>query len=140
MEDNSYEIGVIAGNFDVVHPGYVKLFKTIARKCDTPFILLHEDPTIERPEKCKPILSVSERKEMISSLFNYDMVHFLTYNTEDELYFLLKSLNPDVRFLGDDYIDKEYTGKDLGINIEWIDRSHGWSTTKFKQAIADSLK
>jgi len=134
------EIGVIAGNFDVIHPGYVKLFKIIAKKCDTPFILLHEDPTIERPEKCKPILSVSERKEMIAALFDFDHVYFLTYNTEDELYFLLKSIDPDIRFMGDDYQGKSYTGDDLGIPIEWVDRDHGWSTTKFKQAIADSLK
>lgn len=139
MEDNSYEIGVVAGNFDVIHPGYVKLFKTIAKKCNTPFILLHEDPTIERPDKCKPILSVEERKEMIESLFDYQMVFFLTYNTEDELHFLLKSLNPDVRFLGDDYADKSFTGDDLHIPIYWVDRNHGWSTTKFKKAIADSL-
>lgn len=133
------EIGVIAGNFDVIHPGYVRLFKTMAEKCNTPFILLHDDPTIERPEKCKPILSVSERKEVISALFDFDMVYFLTYNTEDELYFLLKSLDPDVRFMGDDYQDKSYTGDNLGIPVEWINRDHGWSTTKFKQAIADSL-
>ena len=133
------EIGVIAGNFDVIHPGYIKLFKIMADKCTTPFILLHDDPTIERPEKCKPILSVNERKEMISALFDFDMVYFLTYNTEDELYFLLKSIDPDVRFLGDDYQGKSYTGDDLGIPVEWVNRDHGWSTTKFKQAIADSL-
>ena len=133
------EIGVIAGNFDVIHPGYVKLFKIVSEKCTSPFILLHDDPTIERPEKCKPILSVSERKEMISALFDFDMVYFLTYNTEDELYFLLKSIDPDVRFLGDDYQGKSYTGDDLGIPVEWVNRDHGWSTTKFKQAIANSL-
>jgi len=42
--------------------------------------------------------------------------------------------------LGDDYIDKDYTGKELGIQIHWINRSHGWSTTKFKKAIAESIK
>jgi len=133
------EIGIIAGNFDVIHPGYIRLFKIMAEKCTTPFILLHDDPTIERPKKCKPILSVSERKEMISALFDFDMVYFLTYNTESELYFLLKSIDPDVRFLGDDYQGKSYTGDDLGIPVEWVNRDHGWSTTKFKQAIANSL-
>jgi len=134
------EIGVVAGNFDVIHPGYIKLFKAMAKKCNTPFVLLHEDPTIERPEKCKPILSVSERMEMIEALFPYSIVYFLTYNTEAELKFLLKALNPDVRFLGDDYQGKSFTGDDLGIPIEWVDRGHGWSTTKFKNAIADSLR
>ena len=132
-----YSIGVIAGNFDVLHPGYLKMFQEIEKKCERLFILLQEDPTIERPEKKKPILSVDERREMLKQFTWYHTI--LTYNTESELLFLLKSINPDVRFLGDDYIGKTYTGFELNIPIIYLDRSHGWSTTKFKQAIADSL-
>lgn len=131
------EIGVIAGNFDVIHPGYIELFKEINNSCQKQYILLHDDPTIERPEKLKPILGTEERKEMLKHFFNQPT--FLTYNTESELKFLLKSINPDIRFLGDDYLDKSYTGDDLGIPIYWINRSHGWSTTKFKKAIAESI-
>ena len=58
---------------------------------------------------------------------------FLTYN-------LLNKIKPDVRFLGDDYIGRTFTGDDLNIPIVYLDRSHGWSTTKFKNLIADSLK
>ena len=129
--------GIIAGNFDVIHPGYVSMFKEIKDNCEEVYILLHDDPTIERPEKKKPILSIEERREMLEMMFTYPII--LSYNTEEELLFLIKSINPDVRFLGDDYIDKDYTGKEIGTLIHWIDRSHGWSTTKFKQAIADSL-
>jgi len=131
------EIGIICGNFDVLHPGYLKMFQEIEKVCEKLFILLHDDPTIERPEKKKPILSVDERREMLKQFTWHHTI--LSYNTEKELYFLLKSINPDVRFLGDDYADKSYTGDDLAIPIHWIDRSHGWSTTKFKQAIADAL-
>lgn len=131
------EIGIIAGNFDVIHPGYIELFKEINNSCKKQYILLHDDPTIERPEKLKPILNTEERKEMLKHFFKQPT--FLTYNTESELKFLLKSINPDVRFLGDDYLDKSYTGDDLGIPIYWINRSHGWSTTKFKKAIAESI-
>ena len=131
------EIGIICGNFDVLHPGYLEMFNEIEQNCEKMFILLHDDPTIERPEKKKPILSVEERKKM---LYKFTKVHtILSYNTEEELLFLIKSINPDVRFLGDDYVDKSFTGDELGILIHWIDRSHGWSTTKFKQAIADSI-
>lgn len=134
------EVGVITGNFDVIHLGYVKLFKQLDRICHYPYILLHEDPSIERPEKLKPIHTIEERIEMIKPHFAYSSPQFLTYNTEAELYFLLKSIRPDIRLLGDDYADKEdYTGKDLGIVEKFIDRSHGWSTTKYKQMIADSL-
>lgn len=132
-----YKTGVIAGNFDVIHPGYVQMFKEIKKNCEEVYILLHDDPTIERPHKKKPVLSVDERREILENFFVYPII--LSYNTEEELLFLIKSINPDVRFLGDDYIDKPYTGDNLGIPVHWISRSHGWSTTKFKQAIADSL-
>lgn len=137
MTEEVKEIGVIAGNFDVLHPGYLKMFQEIEHHCEKLIILLHDDPTIERPEKKKPILSLDERREMLKQFTWHHTI--LTYNTEAELHFLLKSINPDVRFLGDDYVDKSFTGDDLDIPIHWINRSHGWSTTKFKQAIADSL-
>tara|TARA_B110000977_G_scaffold71964_1_gene97499 strand:- start:1040 stop:1450 length:411 start_codon:yes stop_codon:yes gene_type:complete len=130
-------IGIITGNFDIIHPGYVKLFKELQDSCNNPFILLHGDPTIERPEKLKPILSVDERIEIIEPYFWEPF--FLIYNTEAELLTLLKSLRPDIRLLGDDYIDKPYTGDGLGIPVKWVNRDHGWSTTKFKQKIADSI-
>jgi len=129
--------GVIAGNFDVIHPGYIYMFKECKRNCDHFLIFLHEDPTNERPEKCKPILTVSEREEILMSLEMVDQV--ISYKTEAELYELLKKYNPGVRFLGDDYKDKKYTGDDLNIPIHYLDRSHGWSTTKFKKLIASSL-
>jgi len=131
------EIGIIAGNFDVLHPGYLKMFQEIENHCEKLFILLHDDPTIERPHKKKPILSVNERREMLKQFTWHHTI--LTYNTEEELLFLIKSIDPDIRFLGNDYVGKEYTGRELDIPVHWINRSHGWSTTKFKQAIADSL-
>ena len=132
-------IGVIAGNFDVIHPGYVKMFKECQQNCDQLIILLHDDPTIERPEKLKPVLTTTERREMLEYVVNGCMI--LTYNTEAELKFLIQSIDPDVRFLGDDYIGKEFTGKDLGTYIHYINRAHhGWSTTKYKKLIADEIQ
>ena len=131
------EIGIIAGNFDVLHPGYLKMFQEIEKHCEKLFILLHDDPTIERPHKKKPILSVNERREMLKQFTWHHTI--LTYNTEEELLFLIKSIDPDIRFLGNDYVGTEYTGRELDIPVHWISRSHGWSTTKFKQAIADSI-
>ena len=132
----SYNVGVITGNFDIIHLGYTRLFKELGETCHNPYILLHEDPTIERPEKLKPIHTVDQRIEMIEPYF-YN-VQFLIYNTESELYGLLKALRPDVRLMGDDYVGKSYTGDDLGIPIKWVSRSHGWSTTEFKKQITES--
>jgi len=129
--------GVIAGAFDVIHPGYIKLFKDCKRLCDTLIVLLHTDPSIERPEKLKPILTTDERKEILESLTMVDDV--IQYTYEEQLYDLLKIGEFEVRFLGDDYIDKPFTGDDLDIHIHYMSRDHGWSTTKFKTLIANQI-
>ena len=128
--------GVIAGNFDVIHPGYIHLFNECKEFCTELIILLHEDPSIERPEKLKPILKLDERIMILSSLKQIDQI--IPYKLETDLYELLSNLDIDIRFLGDDYKSKPFTGDDLNIPIHFLDRSHGWSTTKFKNKIAKS--
>ena len=131
--------GLIAGNFDVIHPGYIKTFKECKENCDHFTVLLHSDPTIERPNKLKPILSIEERIEILSSIKYIDEIKVYTF--EKELIELLISGEFNIRFLGDDYIDrKSFTGKDLNIPIHFINRDHGWSTTKFKKLISLSFK
>ena len=128
--------GVIAGNFDVIHPGYIDLFNECKEFCSELIILLHENPSIERPEKLKPILNLDERKMILSSLTQIDQI--IPYKLEVDLYQLLSNLDIDIRFLGDDYKSKPFTGDDLNIPIHFLDRSHGWSTTRFKNKIAKS--
>ena len=130
-------VGVIAGNFDVIHPGYVYMFDECKKHCDILLLLLHEDPSIERPEKIKPILDLDERIMILSSLKQIDRI--INYQIESDLYDILKTEQIDIRFLGDDYKDKSFTGDDLGIPIHYLDRSHGWSTTKFKKLIAETI-
>ena len=130
------KIGVIAGNFDVIHPGYIYLFNECKEFCTELIILLHEDPSIERPEKLKPILNLDERKMILSSLTQVDQI--IPYKLEVDLYQLLSNLDIDIRFLGDDYKSKPFTGDDLNIPIHFLNRSHGWSTTRFKNKIAKS--
>ena len=129
--------GVIAGNFDVIHPGYIYLFNQCKEHCDKLLIFLHEDPSLERESKLKPILTLDERILILSSLNQVDEI--ISYKTEAELLILLKNHKIDIRFLGDDYQNKEFTGMKLNIPIHYLDRSHGWSTTKFKQLLAKSL-
>ena len=130
-------VGVIAGNFDVIHPGYIYMFDECKKHCDILLLLLHDDPSIERPEKIRPTLDLSERSMILSSLKQVDRI--ITYQIESDLYDILKTEQIDIRFLGDDYKDKAFTGDDLGIPIHYLDRSHGWSTTKFKKMIAESV-
>tara|TARA_R110001592_G_scaffold15590_8_gene67708 strand:- start:754 stop:1152 length:399 start_codon:yes stop_codon:yes gene_type:complete len=129
--------GVIAGAFDVIHPGYIKMFKEAKQHCDSLIILLHTQPNIERPNKIPAILSTNERKEILESIKYIDSV--IRYTYEEQLYDLLKMGEFDIRFLGDDYKDEPFTGDNLRILIHYLDRSHGWSSTKFKKLIAQSL-
>ena len=130
--------GFIAGNFDVIHPGYIKTFKECKENCDHFTILLHSDPTIERPNKLKPVLSVDERIEVLNSIKYIDEIQVYTY--EKELIEILKNSDFTIRFLGDDYLDRDFTGSHLNIPIHYISRDHGWSTTRFKNAINKSFE
>lgn len=130
--------GVIAGNFDVIHPGYIKMFREMERHCHVLIVLLHTDPSIERPHKLKPITSSDDRKDMLEC---FRMVHHvIRYTYEEQLLDLLKMGEFDVRFLGDDYKGKPFTGDNLDIRIHYLNRNHGWSTTKFKKLIAESYE
>ena len=129
--------GFVAGNFDVIHPGYIKMFSECKNNCDHFTILLHSDPSIERPDKLKPILTLDERIEVLSSIKFINDIKSYTYETE--LYDLIKNGGYSVRFLGDDYRNKSFTGDDLNIHIHYLNRDHGWSTTKFKNLIAKTI-
>ena len=137
MIAEKYDLGIIAGNFDVIHPGYIKMFKECKSYCKQFIVLLHIDPSIERPEKLKPILTKEERTEILTSIKFINGIAYYTY--EKELVDLIKRLSPDIRFLGDDYRGKTYTGFELDIPVHYLNRDHGWSTTKFKKLIADTL-
>lgn len=130
--------GVIAGNFDIIHLGYVYMFNEMREHCDRLVVLLHEDPSLERPEKLKPVFSISDRINMLEGLGLCDNI--VTYKYEVSLYDLLKVGEFDIRFLGDDYKNKPFTGDDLKIPIHYLNRDHGWSTTKFKNLIANQIK
>ena len=130
--------GFIAGNFDVLHPGYIKMFQECKSQCDHLTVLLHIDPSFERPHKLKPILTVDERREMLLSLKAVDAIQ--TYLTEKDLLDLMLLSDFNIRFLGDDYEGRiDYTGYGMSFEIYFLNREHGWSTTKFKEMIAASL-
>jgi glycerol-3-phosphate cytidylyltransferase len=130
--------GIIAGNFDVIHPGYIEMFNEMKKYVNEIHVLLHNDPSLDRPEKIKPLLSVTDRKNTLMALKG--IIEVSTYNTEQELLQLIIDINPEIRFLGEDYINRtDYTGYGLPPKIIFLKRDHGWSTTKFKKLIADSI-
>ena len=130
--------GIIAGNFDVIHPGYIEMFNEMKKHVNEIHVLLHIDPSLNRPEKIKPILSVLDRKMTLMALNG--IIEVSSYNTEQELLQLIIDINPEIRFLGENYINRaDYTGYGLPPKIIFLKRDHGWSTTKFKNLIASSI-
>jgi glycerol-3-phosphate cytidylyltransferase len=133
--------GFIAGAFDLIHPGYVYMFANAKEHCDHLIIALQTDPTIDRPEKMKPVNTYRERIVVLRSIRYVDTV--FPYTTEEDLVEVLKYCNPDIRFLGDDYRDvskTKITGYLECEDIRFIGRSHGYSTTKLKDKIVESYK
>ena len=130
--------GIIAGNFDVIHPGYIEMFNEMKKHVGEIHVLLHIDPSLNRPKKIKPLLSVNDRKMTLMALKGITEVS--SYNSEEELLKLISVINPEIRFLGQDYINRtDYTGYGLPPKIIFLNRDHGWSTTKFKNLIAGSI-
>ena len=128
-----WETGLICGSFDVIHPGYIKLFIDASSVCNRILIALQDDPTIDRPYKEKPIQSAEERELILRSIrYVDDVIH---YSTEAELYEILKSDLYDVRILGSDYVDSSYTGKDLQRPVYFHSRDHSYSATIYKKNI-----
>lgn len=125
--------GVLAGAFDLIHPGYVRMFKFAKTKCEHLTVLLHEDPSVER-DKMPPVHTLEERIEILSSIKWIDEI--ITYKTEKELYNLLKHNKYDIRLLGEDYSDRGYTGNDLNMRVVFVSRDHAYSTTSLKEKIA----
>jgi len=127
--------GVVAGAFDLIHPGYCKLFKFCKEQCTHLTVLLHDDPSCER-NKMKPVHSLEERMEILKSIRYVDDV--IPYTDEHNLAIKLELGWYDVRFLGDDYRDKKFTADYLPVKVIYTDRSHGYSTTDLKKKVAYS--
>jgi len=134
VDNNKKIVGFTAGNFDIIHPGYVYTFQSAKKHCDYFMVFLQNDPSVDRENKYKPVVPRAERYNTLMEMESVDAVY--TYQTEDELYDLIKFFKPDIRILGEDYIGKRVTGDDLPPNIVYTSRAHGWSTTKLKNDIA----
>ena len=132
------KVGLVAGNFDVIHPGYVKLFEDAKKNaCNYLVVALHGDPTIERPDKCKPVQSVEEREYILRSIrYVDDVIH---YNTEKELLDIATNFDYDVRVIGSDYLNRGFTGKQSAKEVYYHERKHKYSLTSLKSRITTQM-
>lgn len=135
--DSWADIGITFGAFDLMHPGHTLLFKEAKDHCSYLIVGLHVDPSVERDSKNKPIQSVFERYLLLASCRYVDEI--IPYETEDDVIVMLNTLGVSKRFIGADYIDKPFTGKELcelkGIQVHYCKRDHEFSSSSLRRKI-----
>lgn len=123
---------------DLMHAGHALMLDECKRHCDFLYVGIIADPTTDRPHKNKPIQSLYERYTQIVSHRAVDEV--IPLGGEADLEMALKSLPIDIRFVGEDYKGKDFTGKDLckqlGIEIYYNKRTHGYSSSELRRRVA----
>jgi glycerol-3-phosphate cytidylyltransferase len=133
-KNSDKKIGVTFSCWDLLHAGHHIFLEDSKNNCDILCVGLQTDPTIDRPEKNKPIQSIAEREIQLKSCRYID--YYFIYDTEESLYSALSLLQPNIRFLGDDYVGKKFTGDNLPIKIFYHPRSHHtYSSTTLRQRI-----
>lgn len=136
MSLKNKKIGFTCGAMDLLHAGHVLMLKECREKCDYLIVGLQTDPTLDRPEKNKPTETIEERMIRLEGCKYVDEI--VLYNTEVDLYNLLKKLSPNVRFIGKDWKNKNFTGKDLDIEIIFNSRDHNYSSSSLRERIISS--
>jgi len=130
------KIGFTCGAWDLLHAGHVVMLKQARQNCDHLIVGLQTDPSIDRQEKNQPVQSVYERFVQVSALRDVDEV--VPYDTEQSLIDLLESTPIDVRFIGEDYKDKSFTGDYLPIKIFYTNRKHSFSSSGLRERVTQS--
>lgn len=127
-------VGITFGAFDLLHAGHCLMLQEAKSQCDYLIVGLQTDPTIDRPQKNKPVQSLVERYIQLKAISVVDEI--IPYQTEAELLEIIKAIPIDVRIIGADYLNKDFTGKDLadelGIETYYNRRDHAFSTTNLR--------
>ena len=107
--------------------------------CNHLTVALHVDPSTERSHKLSPVQTFDERMEILFGMNHIDDV--VLYKNEEGIYLILRVILYDCRFIGTDYREGNYTGKDIDIEIVWLDReTHNYSSTRLKDQIYESIR
>lgn len=125
--------GFTCGAFDLLHAGHIAMLEEAKEQCGYLIVGLHTNPQIDRPDKNQPIQSVYERWLQLAGCKYVNKI--IPYDTEHDLYNLLTILRPEVRILGEEYRDKEFTGHDLPMKIYFNQRKHSFSSTELRRRL-----
>jgi glycerol-3-phosphate cytidylyltransferase len=137
MDKQKRIIGITCSTFDLLHAGHIIMLEECKKYCDFLICALQVDPTIDRKEKNKPVQSLVERYIQLEAVSYVDKI--IPYSTEEELITIFSALDLDVRIIGEEYKDKEFTAKNIcqkrGIKLIYNKRDHNFSTTNLRNLI-----
>ena len=132
-------IGFTCSTFDLLHAGHVMMLREAKAQCDYLICGLQVDPTLDRAEKNAPIHSIVEREAQLAAIKYVDEV--IIYCTEADLCDIINMYPIDVRILGEEYRDRDFTGKDeckkRGIQLYFNKRDHRFSTSDLRKRVCE---
>lgn len=133
-------VGITFSTFDLLHAGHIGMLREAKANCDYLIVGLQSDPTIDRPDtKNKPVQTMVERYAQLNALKLVDEI--VPYQTEQDVIDILELFQLDVRFLGEEYMTKDFTGKDVcqqrGIELHFNKRDHRFSSSDLRRRVCD---
>lgn len=136
------KVGFTCSSFDLLHAGHTLMLEEAHKHCDYLIVGLQTDPTLDRPTKNKPVQTVVERYLQLRACKYVDEI--IPYSTEQDLEDILAGMHIDVRILGVEYRDKDFTGRDIckkrDIDIVFNERDHRFSSSELRERIGDKEK
>ena len=134
------KVGFTCSTFDMLHSGHIQMLRDAREQCDYLICGLQTDPSADRPEKNRPIQTVVERYTQLKAVQYVDEI--IPYATEEDLKDILSMYHIDVRILGDEYREKDFTGKEIckrrDIALYFNKRDHRFSSSELRRRVAES--
>lgn len=133
------KIGLTCSTFDLLHSGHITMLREAKGQCDYLICALQIDPSVDRIEKNKPVQTIVERYVQLSAVRYVDEI--IVYATEKDLQDILQMFPINVRILGEEYRDKDFTGKDIcqerGIDLYFNKRDHRFSSSDLRKRLKE---
>ena len=127
--------GITFGAFDLFHAGHVLMLEEAKTVCDYLIVCIQSDPSLDREEKNKPVQSIIEREIQVSGCRHVDEV--IIYDTEVDLLNIIDEVDWDVRILGEEYKDKDFTGRDQTLErCHFNKRPHTFSSSELRERVS----
>jgi glycerol-3-phosphate cytidylyltransferase len=140
LKAKGLRIGITFSQFDMLHAGHIAMLSEAKNHCDYLIAGLQNNAQWDRPEKNEPIQSIVERQIQLAATRYVDEI--VVYNTEQDLVDLLLILPIDVRILGVEYEDKEFTGRHecyaRDIEIIFNGRDHSFSSSSLRKRVVQA--